>query len=318
MFRIANAALIMAAVSQAIAELPPLPRGVTSFGGAVSEKQLFIYGGHVGAAHDYSVKTQSDQFLSLDLDEPSGWKSLPSGPKLQGLALVAHGGKIYRIGGFEALNAEGETHDLRSRAEVAVFDPNSGAWTDLTPLPEPRSSFDAAVIDDRVYVVGGWDLQGSGEGEWHETAWSADLTKLPLKWEAMPTPLAKRRALAVVGHAQKLYVLGGMRTDGPTRDVEIFDPAKKSWSRGAELTGEKGIDGFGPAARSLGNSLYVSSLAGTLQRLSGHEAEWEVVSPLDTPRFFHQMVPFRDGLLLVGGANMTDGKLLVPEFVPLK
>ena len=37
----------------------------------------------------------------------------------------------------------------------ARFDPESNSWEDLPPLPEGRSSLDAAVVGDTLYVVGG-------------------------------------------------------------------------------------------------------------------------------------------------------------------
>ena len=58
-------------------DLPELPLELTSFGGAVANGTLFIYGGHSGAAHSYSTAEQSDEFWSLDLNAPQKWKQLP-------------------------------------------------------------------------------------------------------------------------------------------------------------------------------------------------------------------------------------------------
>jgi len=314
-------ALLTAAITSmsvaSMAGLPPLPEGITSAGGVAVGDQFYLYGGHTGPAHEYSAEMQSDAFRKLDLASPTKWEELPGGPKLQGLALVAHKGRLYRIGGFTAVNKEGEEADLRSQKSVAMFDPAEARWTDLTPLPEPRSSFDAAVLGDRVYVVGGWDLQGEGHGDWHATAWSADLTQQPLVWEPVAAPPFERRALAVVAHAGKLYAIGGMSEDGPTRRVDVFDPTNNAWSQAPDLVGEKGIEGFAPAAVSTERGLYVTSLSGQLQRLSNDGSKWEVVAPLARPRFFHHMAATQQGVLLIGGANMTDGKLTDIEVVSI-
>lgn len=299
------------------AEVPPLPEEATSFGAAVLDETLYVYGGHTGPAHVYSTADQSDRFLSLGLRNPKEWKECPSGPKLQGLSLIAHGGQLYRLGGFTAMNAEGDDHDLRSQAGVAVYDPAAARWKELSSLPEPRSSFDAAVLGDRVYVFGGWNLQGESDGDWHATAWSADLTKRPLVWEAETDAPFQRRALAVAAHGGKLFAIGGITPEGTTRRVDIYDPTTDEWSVGPELIGERSIDGFGAAVRSTPHGLYVTSLSGALQRLEDDGSKWRQVATLDAPRFFHAMIPFRDGLLLVGGANMSDGKLAQPEFLRL-
>ena len=44
----------------------------------------------------------------LDLKNGKAWESLGKGPGLQGLALVAHNNKLYRLGGFAAKNKEGD------------------------------------------------------------------------------------------------------------------------------------------------------------------------------------------------------------------
>ena len=139
---------------------PALPRGVTSFGAAVAGDWLYVYGGHLGGAHAYSADAQSGEFSRLNLAQPTEWEPLPGGPKRTGLAMVSHGGKLYRIGGFSALNSEGEDDNLVSQADVARFDPQSMQWETLPALPAGRSSLDAAVIGEAIYVVGGWNLQG--------------------------------------------------------------------------------------------------------------------------------------------------------------
>jgi len=89
-----------------------IPELVTSFGGAIADGYLYTYGGHTGRAHSYSTEEQGNVLRRLKLDGQSKWETLAKGPHLQGLALVAHQGNIYRIGGFTAKNAEGEEHDL--------------------------------------------------------------------------------------------------------------------------------------------------------------------------------------------------------------
>lgn len=305
-----------------LAEAPPLPTDVTSFGATVLDDAIYVYGGHTGPAHTYSTEDQSNTFLRLDLssDGTAGdgtWKELAAGPKLQGLALVAHDDHVYRLGGFTAVNEEGEDHDLRSQAGVAIYDPASDTWNDLTPLPEPRSSFNAAVLDDRVYVLGGWNMQGEGRGEWHTTGWSADLTKRPLQWDALPPSPFQRRALSVAARDGKVYAIGGMTPDGTTRRVDVYDVAAQSWSIGPELIGERGIHGFGTAAWATPEGVFVSSLSGVVQRLDDDGTAWSTVASMNAPRFFHAMVPAGDDLLIIGGANMSDGKITEPERVAL-
>lgn len=307
------------ATSGADAHLANIPMMVTSFGGATLDGALYIYGGHTGSAHSYSLREQGDVLLRLTLDGKGEWESLAKGPPLQGLALVAHGGKLYRLGGFTAKNAEGENHDLWSQDSVAAFDPQTGTWTDLPPLPEPRSSFDAAVLGDAIYVIGGWQLRGEQESIWHPTAWKLDLSRQDREWTALPSPPFQRRALAVAAHDGKIYVVGGMQPEGgPTRRVDVFDPQTGVWTQGPDIIGDKGLAGFGAAAFACDGVLYVSTSEAKLQRLSADGKSWEIARDLPTGRFFHRLLPAGAGrIVIVGGANMGSGKFETVELVSL-
>jgi|TARA_B110000495_G_scaffold200272_1_gene215185 hypothetical protein len=289
-------------------ELPELPLELTSFGGAVADGTLFIYGGHSGTAHSYSTEEQSDQFWSLNLSQPEQWTQLPSGPKLQGLVMLPHKDSVIRIGGFTARNAEGAEHDLHSQTKVSRFDIAANRWVDLAPLPEPRSSLSAAILGNQIYVIGGWALKGE-ETEWHGTAWKLDAADPTAKWKPIANPPFKRRALFATQHDGKIHVIGGMNSDsGPTTRTDVYDPKSDKWVRGPDLNG-KPLTGFGSAAHSISGHLYVSTIEGNVQRLSDTSDQWDVVATYEPARFFHVMVPWNEKkMLLVGGANMSAGK----------
>ncbi len=294
--------------------LPNLPRAITSFGAAVLEDAVYVYGGHHGQAHHYYAGGQSGDLLRLDLKNAAQWETAATGPHLQGLALVAHDGKLYRVGGFEARNQKEEEQSLHSLADFACFNPQSKKWVDLPPMPEPRSSFDAAVLGDTLYVIGGWALAGDKDAAWSETAWAFDLSDDKATWRELPRPPFQRRALAVGAHGGKVYALGGMQPKGEvTRRTAVYDPASRQWSEGPELPGEA-MDGFGAACCAAGGRLYASTSSGALLRLAADGKSWEKVRELKDGRFFHRMLPLGDErLLLLGGANMERGKYATVE-----
>lgn len=298
---------------------PDLPKGLTSFGATLWGDSVYIYGGHFGHAHEYYDEGQSPQLLRLNLTEPDTWEELSPGPRLQGLALVAHAGKLYRIGGFAARNKKSEDQDLWSETHVACFDTTGTSWESLPPLPAPRSSHDAVVLEDRIYVAGGWQLMGGKDSEFHESAWALDLSADSPQWQELPPPPFRRRALALGTLGGKLYVIGGMQDAGePTTEVAIFNPQSNEWTQGPSLKGEP-MEGFGPAACSSDGNLYVSTYAGNVQRLAEGAESWEIVSKLENPRFFHRMLPLDSGrLLMIGGASMETGKYKSLETVSLE
>ncbi len=302
--------------------LAELPFAITSFGAARLGDAIYVYGGHIGEAHSYSTAEQSNQLLKLDLSSPStAWDKVAEGERLQGLALVADGKQLIVIGGFTALNDEGEPHDLHSQAAVRALDIATNQWKELASLPSGRSSHDAAILDDTIYVIGGWDMDGVKETLWHTTALALDLSQSDPQWQEIAAPPFQRRALAVVAHAGKIYAIGGMNQEGgPTREVAVFDPQMHAWSEGPELVGEEDMEGFGASAWSIDGKLVATTYSGKIQQLNAAGTQWEVVGQTKDARFFNRLLPFSShALISIGGANMEQHqKYLAPELVEVK
>jgi N-acetylneuraminic acid mutarotase len=296
---------------------PDLPKAFSSFGAVVVGDDVYVYGGHAGKAHSYSLETTLGDFRRLNLKNPTRWEELPAGPPVQGTAVVAHGTKIYRIGGMQPQNSKQGKTNIISLASVSAFDVKEGKWADIAPLPEARSSHDAVVVGDTLLVFGGWQLKGSSkESEWLNHGVSLDLTNPQAKWEVIKQPFS-RRALTMASFDGKAYVIGGMGANGMEQTVNIYDPKSKEWSTGPTVPGGK-MNGFTASSAVANGNLYLTPYDGKVFRLSAKKDAWEEVGKLEQSRFVARMVAgAKDTLVVIAGASQ-DGMLANLEGVNIK
>jgi len=306
------------AVSAAERDIPPLPKPITSLGAVTSDGHVYVYGGHSGKAHSYSNETTLNTFHRLNLAKPAQWEELPAGPIVQGLALVAHEGGIIRIGGMQPRNKASEKTDAVSIASVSRFDPKSGKWEELPDMPAGRSSHDAVVVGDKLYVAGGWKMNGAGmDSEWHDKALVLDLKRAKPTWEVIEQPF-KRRALTMAAFNGKVYVIAGLNSEGSAeRVVNIYDPEKKTWSKGADIA-EGPMNGFTPAAVVVDGRLFLSPADGKLYRLDEKGTAWEESGSLKHGRIVHRLVPSGDKRALVIGGSSKGAPVADVEEITIK
>jgi N-acetylneuraminic acid mutarotase len=274
-----------------------MPRAVTSFGAAALDGSVYVFGGYFGTPHAYSSEYQSGELWKLD-PSTRQFVLIAHAEPTQGAQLVSSKDALIRVGGMRALNKKGEPERMISLDEVAAYSPREERWTALPSLPAGRSSHAAAVLGNKLYVVGGWQLAGSAQsGTFVDSMLIFDLDAKSYQTVAQPF---QRRALAAVPLDGKLVVLGGIGADGKvSRQVDVFDPATNQWSRASDLP----VDGFGIAAASKGDVAYASARDGTLYALSAVNEAFAPVSKLALPRFFHQLVVNGDRILALGGIS---------------
>jgi hypothetical protein len=301
--------------------LAPLPEAVTSFGAVTADGWLYVFGGHKGERHEYSADKVSGSFQRLNLHDGSRWETLPGSFPSQGLPLVAHAGSIYRIGGMAARNREGTKQDLFSTTHFERFQPRLGRWEPLAPLPAPRSSHDALVVGDKLYVLGGWQLAGgTNKPVWPEHGLVFNLKNPRGGWKEFPQPF-QRRALAVAAQGTKLFCIGGMDSDNQTTlAVDVYDTATGEWSKGPELPPGR-HRGFSCSAIALNGRIHANAFQGNLLRLSADGTAWEVVGRVQHPRLSHRIVTAGSTQLIALGGEDGEEKrpeleVLTPSAVP--
>lgn len=315
-----TALLALVSLPAARAELPLMPQPATSFGAAITGDALYIYGGNTGRAHEFHTECIKGDLFRLKMPDGTAWEKLAGGEPLLGAPMAAHGGFIYRIGGMEARNAKGQKDDLHSTSHAVRFDPRTNKWEKLPGLPEPRSSHDIAVFGDTLYVGGGWRLKSGNadgdNGEWHATLLTLDLRAPEKGWTTIPQPF-KRRALAVVAFADRLWFLGGMENDDePSRRVDWFEPKTGAWGLGPLLP-DGSLGGFGMAACTAKGKLLASPITGKIYALSADQKAWDEVSKLAKARFFHRLLPLADQRLVAVGGSSRKGQIPELEIVDL-
>ena len=284
--------------------LHPLPRAVSSFGAVATQDSIFVFGGHVAPVHEWSKQAVIGKFFKLDLKNisKSTWTTLDPEQALQGMNIVAYNGNIYRVGGMDPRNEQGETADNFSVKTVSRYSLKKKQWEPFKPLPQPRSSHDVILNNGRLFTIGGCDMQGDGGGQvWCDTMDCIDLNEPDAEWQTIQQPFM-RRALIAARFQNCIWVIGGFTDEEEiTREVNIYDPKNNSWTLGPRLP-EGQFNGFASAACVFKNELIVSVADGTLLKLSSDRTHWEVITQV-SPRIVHRIVPSNSGVVLIGGAH---------------
>ncbi len=297
---------------------PDLIDPVASFGAVTHDGALYVYGGHVGRTHVHSVDNISPGFRRVALEPGRTWEELARGPLLQGAILVSDGAAIYRVGGMTATNATAEEpEELHSSRSAARYSIAEDRWEPLPDMPEGRSSHDAVVAGRVLYVVGGWEMRGPDEdSEWADTVLALDLDD-PTGWRAIAAPF-KRRAMAAGTTGDRIYALGGLTPEaGPQLRVDVLDIATGEWSRGPDLPQAGSLQGFGVAAMSHRDRVFMSQADGKVYRLDAGSDSWQLVASIANRRFMHRLASAGERILAIGGSWMTGHRATIEVLSPV-
>lgn len=140
------------------------------------------------------------------------WTTLAgTGSPRQEVSYVAYGGRLFLAGGG---------------TRQQVFDPRTGTWSDVAPLPESLDHIQGAVVGDKIYYVGGlrsWPNDEVGTVYVYDPA-SNRFSRGP----TMPRP---RGAGGVAVHDGKIYYAGGLHRGRAVPWLDVLDPATGHWSQ---------------------------------------------------------------------------------------
>jgi N-acetylneuraminic acid mutarotase len=158
------------------------------------------------------------------------WASAPASPAIRfASAAAVLNGRLHLVGGWNYSNTASNSVDTHD-----VYDPATSTWSAAAPLATRRNAAAAAVVDGKLYVIGG---RAPGIRASDQTSLASVEVYDPATntWRAGPDLPQARSGAAAVALGGKVYVLGGESTPGGVRNtVSRLDPATGSWT---ELAG---------------------------------------------------------------------------------
>jgi N-acetylneuraminic acid mutarotase len=154
--------------------------------------------------------------------------------------LAALDGRIYLTGG-------GEFFVPATRSGTWSYDPASGHWAALAPMPTRRSQHASVALGGKIYVVGGV-LDGADPRE----LWAYDPRTGDWQTDLAPMP-TEREHLTAVAADGLLIAIGGRKTH-QIGAVEAYDPATNTWRSLPDLPTPRG----GSAAGLIGDAIHVA------------------------------------------------------------
>ena len=251
---------------------------------AAVDGRLFIFGG-VG------VKASSTTTKVYD-PETDRWTTGPGLPlPLHHFSAVTYKGEAVVIGGF----VPGD--ELTSGQSDRVYVLRGGAWQELPRLKHARAAAAAAVVGDKIVVVGG---QADGKLVAETEVFDGD------GWEDAAEMPTRREHLGAASDGRYVYAVGGreLAADKNVGALERYDPASDSWAklRGMpKVTGSVGAAYVGGRLVTVGGES-ITSVSDAVQAYDIRAQRWSQLPSLPTARHGVAVAALNDSLYAVGGA----------------
>ena len=301
-------------------------------------KTVYAIGGSTGPADQQVVSSAESLTLPVRKTQPAAqWRSLPDAksPRLM-MAWTVLNDKIWLMGGLYmgAILNTVESYDPRTgvwetgpplpvglhhaaaatyRGEVVVlggatdniadasnrvFALRGNNWVELPALTHARAAPAAAVVGDKLVVVGGQNAKQVvpqtevfDGNSWKDAA-------------DMPTP---REHLAAVSDGTYVYSVGGrfLSADKNSAAFERFDPANGAWTKLVDMPTPRGsygatfIDG---RVVAIGGEEPTQVLA-VVESYDIAEAKWSRLIPMPTARHGEAVATVGHTIYVIGGAN---------------
>lgn len=308
-------------------QLEPLPNPRSSFGVVNLNDMVMVAGGHPGKFHEYEAHNFSAEVHLYDINS-NRWKSLAHLPlSVQGLRLVYHNNHVYGFGGFryDDTAKAGKSWPARSCNTIFKYFIQDDRWEIIGEMPRPRSSYVIGIVQEKVYIIGGWDATpiepNDKKGRFYPLIDIFDLPSEKFEPSEYILPLPLRRAFTSCIDGHRIIVAGGLGVSGFMGGdqfdiVQSFEPNvgnTGSWTNLPNLPEPL----FSPGIGYVNQTFYVaggtSSITGPRKGASSNkiytyrngDASWtELSDTLSSYRSFVEVIGLPDNRVgFLGGHN---------------
>jgi len=138
-------------------QMAPIPVPVRSYASAVLDDKIYIISGLQSNSNPDYNRNHLVQIFDPAMNQWTNGASIPIPVTSAGACAttgVSAPKRIYVLGGHTDYYQD----LLRDKDFNQVYNPETDTWTNATALPTPRNGFDAVVINDEIYVIGGMNM----------------------------------------------------------------------------------------------------------------------------------------------------------------
>lgn len=196
---------------------------------------------------------------------------------------------------------------------IFVVSAAEDSWTTKAKMPSKKTGFGVAVVDRKIYAIGGHPLGGvtTDINEEYDPATNRWMSK-----KSMPNPLAW---FGTAVYQNEIYVIGGAWFLGGTgsekTDVLVYNPAADTWntSKTPMPTARAGIE-----AQVVDGKIYViggrNSDEGVINVTEVYDPvtdTWATKTPIPTPVSSYASAVVDDKIYIIGGLTQTENGTVV-------
>lgn len=177
------------------------------------------------------------------------------------------------------------------------------SWETMEPMPTARSGLGVAVVDGKIYAIGGYNGSYLGTNEMYDpktNGWTAKTS--------MPTP---RCNFAITAYQNKIYVIGGEISQGIVGSInEVYDPLTDTWETKTGLPNARSL----LCANVVNNKIYLIGGLGTgfppwvcTQDTFVYDPDtdsWVTKAPIPTPISDYASAVIDNKLYVIGGRDI--------------
>ena len=223
----------------------------------------------------YIIGGEAEKLTQVYDPATDTWENRTSIPSTRiGLQENVVDGKIYLIGGL----IPSPLGVINPSSANDVYDPATDSWSTMAPIPTPVGGAPSAVLDDKIYIIGGANSGGPDYSPINQVQIFDPKTNQWTNGTPIPTGVFSAGGCATTGlfAPKRIYVVGG-------------------------TTNYYFREGYAERASIDLNQVY-DPITDT----------WTIGTPMLDPRFGLEVAVVNDELYVIGGSN-EDGRLYVNE-----
>ena len=245
-------------------------------------------------------------------DEDRWYVAAPLPRGANHVAVVAHAGRVYALGGFVDQN----TNPIDN---AYAYEVDVDRWTSIAPLPRARGAAGAVVVDGQIHLIGG---ASSPKEERASVGWHEVYDPASDRWGIRKALPGARDHVGCVGYNGRIHVVGGRFNtfEYNTNLHHVYLPDRDTWELRTPMPTTRSGHGFvvyrdrffamgGEAGIIANGAITQARVFGQMESYDPVADTWLRHAPMPTPRHAVGAAAIGDAIYVAGGGAVTGGSI---------